>query len=50
MIMDFIEQRALAKGCVELPLDTSEKALHLIEYYSRRGYRIVEEVDWDVTN
>ncbi len=50
MMMDFIEDYAKSKGKTELALDTSEKALHLIEYYKKRGYRFIEYHQWDVTN
>lgn len=49
-MMDFIEKYAVEKGKIELALDTSEKALHLIEYYKKRGYRFIEHHQWDVTN
>lgn len=45
-----MEARARALGARELALDTAEPATHLIEYYARRGYRIVDTVQWDVTN
>jgi len=50
MLMDFIEEYALSKNKIELALDTSEKALHLIEYYEKRGYRFIEYHQWGVVN
>jgi len=50
MMMDYIEKYAISKNKSELALDTSEKALHLIEYYKKRGYRFIEYHQWDVTN
>lgn len=50
MLMDFLEEYAKSKGKTELALDTSEKALHLIDYYKKRGYRFIEYHQWDVTN
>jgi len=50
MIMDFLEDYAKSKGKTELALDTSEKALHLIEYYKKRDYRFIQYHQWDVTN
>ena len=50
LMMGDIEERARAKGLAELALDTSEKATHLIGWYERHGWRIVEEIDWSVTN
>lgn len=49
-MMDFMEDYARSLGKTELALDTSEKALHLIEYYKKRGYRFIEFHQWDVTN
>jgi len=49
-IMEFIEDYARKKGVVELALDTSEKATHLIDWYKRLGYRFIEYADWDETN
>lgn len=44
------ELRAGAFGATELALDTAETATHLIDYYARRGYRLVDAVDWPATN
>lgn len=49
-LMDFVENYAASKGKTELALDTSEKALHLIKYYEKRGYRFIQNHQWDVTN
>ena len=49
-LLRFIEQRAIESGAAELALDTAEPASHLIDYYSKVGYRIVDRVQWDVTN
>jgi ribosomal protein S18 acetylase RimI-like enzyme len=49
-IMDFIERRAAQKGVVELGLDTSESATHLINFYKKRGYRFIEYVKWEAVN
>jgi GNAT superfamily N-acetyltransferase len=40
-LMDFVEKRATELGLAEIGLDTAEGALHLIQYYSKRGYRFV---------
>jgi GNAT superfamily N-acetyltransferase len=50
MMVTFIENYARKKGIRELALDTSEQAEHLIEWYTRMGYRFIEYVQWDVTN
>lgn len=49
-MMTFIENRAKDLGAAELALDTSEHAEHLIRLYSKRGYRIVGEAQWELTN
>ena len=49
-LMDMIEQRAKEIGAVEMSIDTAEGASHLIAMYKKRGYRLVGEADWDVTN
>ena len=49
-LLDKVESRAVETGAAEIALDTAEPATHLIELYSRRGYRVVETVQWDVTN
>lgn len=46
-VMDFLESRAKSRGARELALDTAESASHLIAMYSKRGYRLVEHVQWD---
>ncbi len=48
--MDFVENRAKEIGAKELALDTSEHAEHLIKMYQKRGYKIVDHTQWDVTN
>lgn len=49
-LMDAVEARATELGASELACDTAEGATHLIEMYTRRGYRLVGYADWDVTN
>lgn len=49
-MMQYVEERAIQLGLSELALDTSEQATHLIDWYKRHGWRVVEETDWDVTN
>ncbi len=51
LLMDTIEQIAFtALGTTELALDTSEHAHHLLEYYSKRGYRFIEYAQWNEVN
>ena len=49
-MMDLVEERARASGASEIALDTSERAEHLIRYYTRRGYRFIEYTQWNDTN
>jgi len=49
-LMSFVEDYAKEKGAVEIALDTSEKAIHLIKYYKRRGYRFIQFHQWDRVN
>jgi GNAT superfamily N-acetyltransferase len=48
--LSYIEKRARELHAKELALDTSEKALHLIRMYEKRGYRFIEFHQWDITN
>lgn len=41
-----VERLARLSGATELALDTAEPAGHLIEFYSRRGFRHVDTVQW----
>ena len=50
IMMDYVEQVAKEESIRELALDTSEKAEHLIRYYTRRGYRFVEHTQWPEVN
>ena len=49
-MLELAERRAFELGARELALDTSEDAIHLIEYYARRGYRHVGFAQWPVVN
>lgn len=44
------EERAIASGVRELALDTAEPATHLVEWYTRLGYRFIEHAQWSHTN
>jgi len=50
IMMDFIEERAVLDGKKRIVLDTSEKALHLIDYYEKRGYKYVHHWQWPDVN
>lgn len=49
-ILAFIEARARARGTAELALDTAEPATTLIAFYAARGYRLIENVQWEMAN
>ena len=46
-LIETAEARARETGAGELALDTSDGAHHLVEWYRRLGYRIVEHVQWE---
>ncbi len=48
--LDYIENRAKELGAMELALDTSERADHLIAMYAKRGYRFIQYHQWEITN
>ena len=49
-LMDLVEGRAAATGAMEIALDTAEPAAHLVAWYARRGYRLIEHAQWGHTN
>ena len=49
-MIDMMETEAAARGARELALDTADGADHLIRWYEKRGYRLVEHVSWGNTN
>jgi GNAT superfamily N-acetyltransferase len=46
-MLTFAEQRARSQGALETAVDTAEGAEHLIELYTKRGYRRVGHVQWE---
>jgi GNAT superfamily N-acetyltransferase len=50
LLIERVEAHARDHGMRELALDTSEHAVHLIAYYTRRGYRLVGTAQWDAVN
>ena len=50
MLLLAAEHAARTDGATELAFDTSEQAAHLIEYYTRRGFRFIEHVRWPDVN
>ncbi len=45
-LMVAVEDLARADGAHEIALDTAEPAVHLIEWYTQRGYRFIEYAQW----
>jgi predicted N-acetyltransferase YhbS len=45
-LMDAVEAQARAAGATEIALDTAEPAQQLIDWYIRRGYRLIEYAQW----
>ena len=46
-LMDLVEARATETGAAEIALDTAEPATHLVAWYGRRGYRLIEHAQWE---
>ena len=49
-LLELVEELAVARGVVELALDTSEQAEHLVRFYTSRGYRFIEFARWPEVN
>ncbi len=49
-LIQMIEHEAAIRGATELALDTSERATHLCDWYSRLGYRFIQYISWHDTN
>jgi GNAT superfamily N-acetyltransferase len=49
-LLKIVEEEAFKNGVEELALDTAEPAIHLIEFYKKRGYRFIEYTQWDEVN
>lgn len=41
-----VERQSRLAGATDLALDTAEPAVHLIDYYTRRGYLVVDLAQW----
>jgi len=41
-----VERQSKEAGATDLALDTAEPAVHLIDYYARRGYVVVDHARW----
>ena len=46
VVLDRVEARALADGASEIACDTAEPARRLVDWYARRGYRVVGRERW----
>jgi len=49
-LMDFVESLAFERDKKRVVLDTSEKALHLIDFYNKRGYEYKHHWQWPDVN
>lgn len=47
LLMDHVEKVAAQEGFDCLRLDTAKPALHLVRFYEKRGYRIVDETRFE---
>ncbi len=45
-MLDFVECETRERGVPELRLDTSEGAHQLIAYYEKRGYQLIDTMQW----
>jgi GNAT superfamily N-acetyltransferase len=45
-LLRLVERRAVADKKLELACDTAEPAAHLLDYYQRRGFRVVGHHRW----
>jgi GNAT superfamily N-acetyltransferase len=46
LLLEHIERHAMEAGAAELALDTAIPAKHLIEFYERFGYQVVDHCQW----
>lgn len=49
-LVELAERRAQEMGAAEVALNTAEPAEHLVAWYTRRGYRVVDHADWPHLN
>ena len=47
LLMDYCEDLARAEGFEGLQLDTAQPALHLVQWYQKRGYVVVGQTHWE---
>lgn len=50
MLLEACERRAVENGARELALSMAEPDRDLYDYYTRRGYRLIERWQWPYTN
>jgi GNAT superfamily N-acetyltransferase len=50
LLLDTVERRAAAAGALHLGLSMAEPDTRLMDFYVRRGYRLVEHWQWPYTN
>lgn len=50
LILRHLEALARERSASQLALDTAEGAAHLRNWYERRGFRVVDHVQWEDTN
>lgn len=50
MLLDKVEERAREMGAAELALSMAEPDRNLFQFYSNRGFRLVEYWQWPYTN
>ncbi|MCP1196636.1 GNAT family N-acetyltransferase [Acetobacter senegalensis] len=49
-LISIAEMRASETGATEIALDTAEPAEHLVAFYNRLGYRLIERAQWSHAN
>lgn len=49
-LLQAVEAGARDRGAAEIACDTAEGAEHLRAWYTREGYRFIEQMDWPETN
>ncbi len=47
ILMDYCENFAFAEGYEGIQLDTAQPAEHLVNWYLKRGYKVVGETHWE---
>lgn len=50
VLLRFAEAEAGRRGLGNLKLDTAKNFEKLVSWYARKGFRVISEIQWDVTN